>query len=193
VGVADLDPTLAAVVADLPRARYVFFGFGDRHYLMASHHRAPTLLRAIWPGDGIMLVTGLEVEPEEGFGAANIVALAVSTEQLHALQGFIAGSFVASNGALTAYRVGPYPGSLYYLASPRYSALHTCNTWVAEVLQASGLNVRTDVIFASQLWSQVRRLQQHQAAGVPRPPAALSGPDVGDLPLYNPTQLTLSY
>jgi hypothetical protein len=32
---------------------------------------------------------------------------------------------VVSDGAISAYRQGPYAGSLYYLASPTYSAVHT--------------------------------------------------------------------
>jgi Protein of unknown function (DUF2459) len=166
LAVADLTMPLAAAVSELPRARYVFFGFGDRHYLLAKRHGGPTLLRALWPGDGIILVTGLEVMPDEAFGAANVVALVVSEVQLRALQGFIVGSFGVSRDDLRAYREGPYAGSLYYLASPTYSAVHTCNTWGAEVLQASGFNVRTGIVFAGQLWSQVKRLQHSQAATV---------------------------
>ena len=181
--VADLATPLAAVVSDLPRARYVFFGFGDQHYLLAKNHHAPALLSALWPGGGLMLVTGLEVSPAEGFGAAHVIALAVTAAQLRGIQGFIRGSFVASDGSLNAYRNGPYDGSLYYLASPTYSAAHTCNTWAAEVLQAAGLNIHTaGVVFAGQLWSQVRRLERaqrrHARAALP------SGPQPGcaDLP-----------
>ena len=37
---ADLGP-LAFVSAEFPGAKYVFFGFGDRHYLLAKQPRCP--------------------------------------------------------------------------------------------------------------------------------------------------------
>lgn len=187
MAVADLTLPLAAAISELPRARYVFFGFGDRHYLLAKSHGGPTLLKALWPGEGIMLVTGLEVSPDEAFGAAKVVALAVSHAQLRALQGFIGGSFAGAQRELRAYREGPYPGSLYFLASPTYSALHTCNTWGAEALRAAGLNTHTGVIFAGQLWSQVKRLQRAQAAIDASPPAGLTDPNIGGRPALLPS------
>jgi hypothetical protein len=47
------------------------------------------------------------------------------------------------------------------LGVPKYSALHTCNTWASEVLRAAPLRThRWGVLFAGQVWSQVRRLQR---------------------------------
>ena len=47
--VADLQPPLNAVAAQFPGVRYLFFGFGDRHYLLAKDRNAPVLLAALWP------------------------------------------------------------------------------------------------------------------------------------------------
>jgi hypothetical protein len=161
---ADLPPPLNAVADDLPQARYVFFGFGDRHYLMANTHGAPVLLSALWPGAGIVLVTGLGQSPQAGFGSEHVIELSLTREQSAALRGFIWNSLRTDNGALHIYREGPYEDSLYFLATPNYSALHTCNTWGAQALRASGLRVHSaGVIFAAQLWSQVRRLKREQA------------------------------
>jgi hypothetical protein len=66
---------------------------------------------------------------------------------------------------LTPYANGPYEGSLYFSAIPQYSAFHTCNTWAAEGLSAAGLPVESaGVVFAGQLWGQVRRLEKKQVA-----------------------------
>jgi hypothetical protein len=66
-------------------------------------------------------------------------------------------------GVLKVFRPGPYEGSVYYLAVPKYSAFHTCNTWGAQVLRAAGFHVRTNgVVFAWQLWMQARRLKRGQ-------------------------------
>jgi hypothetical protein len=162
---ADLSQPLNAVATDLPAARYIFFGFGDQHYLLSQHRGGPVLLGALWPGPGLILGTGIDSSPEQAFGAGQVVALRLNAQQLHALQAFIWTSMRTQNGRLDVYASGPYEGSLYFLATAKYSAVHTCNTWAAQALRAAGLPVRTvGVIFAGQLWSQAQR-ESRSAAG----------------------------
>jgi Protein of unknown function (DUF2459) len=163
IAVAELTPTLTAVAADLPQAHFVFFGFGDRHYLLAKKRNTPVMLGALWPGSGILLVTGIAGSPIAGFGADHVIQLTLQTEQMDALQAFILKSLQTEEGAIKVFRAGPYEDSAYFLAVPKYSALHTCNTWGAEGLKSAGLPVHVKgVIFAGQLWSQARRLQKSQ-------------------------------
>jgi hypothetical protein len=163
IEVAELAPPLASAAAALPGAQYLFFGFGDRHYMLAKKHNASVLLAALWPGAGMMLVTGLSSSPEEGFGADRVISLTLSAEQMRALQAFIWNTLDTRSGALSVYAPGPYPGSVYFTASTKYSALRTCNTWVAQALRASGLRIHAaGVVFASQVWSRVRRLKRMQ-------------------------------
>jgi hypothetical protein len=165
LAVEDLTAPLNAVAADLPGTRYLFFGFGDKHYLLAKKHKAPAMLGALWPGAGIMLVTGLAGTPDAAFGAGSVVALTLTAEQMRILQSFIWKSFVANGEAVSVYQNGPYEDSWYFLATPKYSAFHTCNTWAAQALRIAGLHVHSGgVIFAGQLWSQVER-----ARSVPAP------------------------
>jgi hypothetical protein len=165
---AELGPQLQFVAAALPGMRYLFFGFGDKHYLESRSHGASTLAAALWPGRGIMLVTGLDASPLQGFGAKHVIELALSAAQSSALQDFIAGSFVTVNGSAQVYEPGPYQGSVYFLAVPGYSALHTCNTWASEALRAARLHVHSfGVLFAGQLWSQAARLRRLEEAAAP--------------------------
>jgi hypothetical protein len=189
VGVStdDLAAPLDAVATDLPGARYVFFGFADKHYLLAKHHNRPVLLRALWPGDGIMLVTGLASAPDEAFGAEHVISLGLDADEMRSLQSFIWKSLRTQDETLNVYQAGPYEGSVYYLAVPKYSALHTCNTWAAEALRAAGFHVHTaGIVFAGQLWSQAARLKRTQERELPcsqersvglKCKAALSRPD----------------
>jgi hypothetical protein len=156
-----LQPPLAHVMQEFPRSRYAFFGFGDRHYLMAKNPGAPTLLEALWPGPGLILLTTLSNSPAEAFGVAEVIELPLSAEQSRAVQEFIWRSLsLDPAGSLTSYAAGPYEGSSYFAAVPRYSGLHTCITWAAEALRAAGFPVRTRLtLIAGQLWRQARALR----------------------------------
>jgi hypothetical protein len=158
----DLQPPLNAVVGQFPGVRYLFFGFGDQRYLLAKDSSAPGSLAALWPGRGMILATGLASSPQDAFGTAHVVALSVTQKQARDTQAFVWHSL--ENG-IKPYATGPYEGSLFFAATPRYSAVHTCNTWVAESLRAAALPIHSGgVIFAGQLWSQVRRLEKKQSA-----------------------------
>jgi Protein of unknown function (DUF2459) len=163
---ADLDPPLAPINAEFATARYLFFGFGDRHYLLTKSKNAPLLLRALWPGPALLLVTAIDGTPAAAFGQSQVIRIELSAAQAHALQSFIRTSMVGTD--LTALAPGPYPESAFYAAAQQYWALHTCNTWVAEALRAADQPVHSrGVVFASQLWIQVRRLAQLQGGLVP--------------------------
>jgi hypothetical protein len=175
---ADMQAPLNSIAGQFPRVRYLLFGFGDRRYLLAKNRNAPVLLAALWPGRGMILATGIGSSPQEAFGAAHVAALAVTQEQMRNAQAFVWRSLEGhstdqegqsthtDHAAVQPYATGPYEGSLYFAAAPRYSALHTCNTWAAQSLAAAALPIRSaGVLFAGQLWSQVRRLEKNQLAG----------------------------
>lgn len=161
---AEVGAPLDAIGSFFAGNHYLLFGFGDKHYLVAKRQSFPQMLGALWPGEGMMLVTALEISPEEAFGGAEeVIRLAVSVREADAAQEFIWNSFLRPGTAPTVYASGPYPGSAFFLSADHYSAFHTCNTWAAEVLQAAGLPVRkSGVMFAGQLWSQVRRIDAAQ-------------------------------
>lgn len=157
--VSELGLPLAAVAADFSSARYVFFGFGDRRYLLSRNKNFPSLLAALWPGAGIVLATGLVAPPEQAFGAEHVIRLKVSSAQAQAVRDFVWNSLIKANGTVGLFAKGPYAGSLYYGAIPTYSAVYTCNTWAAEALRSADLPIHAvGVVFAAQLWAQVRRV-----------------------------------
>jgi uncharacterized protein (TIGR02117 family) len=149
---ADLQPPLAALRADFPPARYLLFGFGDRHYLLDKDQALGGMLGALWPGAGLMLVTSLASTLQAAFGAGNVIEIAVTPAQSADAQAFVWRSLATNDGAIAPLRAGPYDGSLYYASSDRYSAAHTCNTWAAQGLQAAHLPVHSQgIVFAGQL------------------------------------------
>ena len=167
----DLQPPLKDVVGQFPGVRYLFFSFGDQRYLLAKDRNAPVLLAALWPGRGMILATALTSSPQEGFGAAHVATLSLTDKQMRDIQAFVWRSLdkksaeQESGSGIKPYAPGPYEGSLYFAATLRYSAFHTCITWAAESLRAAALPIHSaGVIFAGQLWSQVLRLEKKQSA-----------------------------
>ena len=167
----ELAPPLDSVALRFPGARTLFFGFGDRRYLMSRHRDAPVLLRALWPGPGLILATGVSATPAAAFGAAHIVALPVSREGSVRAQDFVWNALTEEqagqlrDGSPTGLP-GPYGGSLFFASRMRYSALHTCNTWAAQLLEAAGLPLHSGgVIFAGQIWRRVTRLAARDRPG----------------------------
>jgi hypothetical protein len=164
---ADLQPPLRSLLDEFPGAQYLFFGFGDRRYLLAKNRNAPVLLAALWPGRGMILATGLRSPPTVAFGVRQVVALAVTLRQASDAQAFVWYSLdrPSVNDPVRSYAAGPYEGSLFFTATPKYSAFHTCNTWAAESLATAALPIHSaGVVFAGQLWSQVRRAEKKQSA-----------------------------
>ncbi len=159
---AELPQPLASLRAPLPNARYLLFGFGDKHYLLTQGRSFDRLLGAVWPGEGLVLLTGIEATPEEAFGAREVMRLTVSVTQALEMEEFV-WKTLAQNGVATVLAPGPYPGSFYYTSSQRYSGLHTCNTWAAQALRSAGLPVHSSgVVFSGQLWRQVRRIERRE-------------------------------
>lgn len=163
IAVPDLRAPLRVVQAQLPQARYLLFGFGDRRYLTARSKRLDALLAALRPGAALVLLTGLSDTPQDAFGARAVRVLPLESRQMQSVQAFIWQTLAHAHDLPVRVQAGPYGGSVYLGAQPRYSGLHTCNSWAAEALRAGGLAVHVHgVIFAWQLWRQLPRLQRAQ-------------------------------
>jgi hypothetical protein len=163
--VTDLHGPLARLAADFPGARFLIFGFGDRHYVLAKDKNFGEMLAALWPGPGLILVTGLSADPGRAFGADHNARIRVTPAQADAAAAYVWRSIAADAAGLAhPYAPGPYGGSLFYLSTTTYSGWHTCNSWTAEGLRAAGQPVlSTGVLFAGQVWDQAEEL----ASGIP--------------------------
>lgn len=161
----DLQFPLAALRADFPASRYLVFGFGDRHYLLDQDRGVGGMLAALWPGPGLILATGLISTMQAAFGEGNVIEIPVTAAQLRSAQDFVWSSLAAEHEAVAPLHAGPYEGSIFYPASPRYSAVHTCNTWAAEALRAANLPIHSGgVALSGQLWMQARGIELRRDA-----------------------------
>lgn len=160
LAVQDLTAPLASLSEPFPGGQYLLFGFGDRQYLISGGLSGMSLVRALWPGPGLLVVTGLRAPPQSAFGDRNVIRVDVPAEDARRLQSFIWHSLAAQEGRIDVLRVGR-SGSMYYASTERYSAFHTCNTWAARGLQSARLPISSrGVEMAGQLWYQVRQLSR---------------------------------
>lgn len=163
----EVGPRLAGLRADLPGARFLVIGFGERAYLLHRDHDSGDLLAALFPGPGALLVTGLRVAPQQAFPAGDVIALRVTARERVRLDDYLAAAFDRPGGAPHVIATGPYDGSTFFAATQTYSAGFTCNTWTAEALQTAGLPVHAEgVVFADGVADQARQIAVHQARQV---------------------------
>lgn len=154
---AEIAGKLRRLAAEFPGSPYLIFGWGAHGFYMAPHPGLADALRAALPGPAVMLVIPLGVAPTAYLGAGAVWALPVSRTGLARLSQYLWNE-VAKDGGGTPLRAGPgpYPGSVFYVSTGTYDASHTCNTWTALALRASGLPVAAaGVVIPGQLTGQL--------------------------------------
>jgi len=158
-----LSGPLAQLAATSPGARYLVFGFGDRDFYMEREVTVGSTLTALFPGPGVVLVTGLRATPEAAFGAEHVVELKLRRADFDHVADFVWQTLETGDGA---HRLadGPYPGSSFYASDRIYDGLDNCNGWTAVALQRGALPVDPDwVLFAGQVMNQARRAAAERA------------------------------
>jgi len=160
----DAGPAIVAFAAGYDGSRFLCFGFGDRRYVLSRQRDAWTLLSALIPGDGAILLTVLRDTPAAAFGADNVVRLGIDNDGLQRLRAFLVKSVQTdAAGAPIKLGEGPYEGGLFLGATATYAGFYTCNTWTAEGLRTAGVPIYGPVLFASGVMTQVRALADSAA------------------------------
>jgi len=153
----DADARLLRVTRGYDGSNYLCFGFGDRHYLITGERGPLTLLSALLPGDGAILLTILRDTPAAAFGAGNVVDLELDEAGIGRLRAFLNRTIQENDaGEPLGLGNGPYPGGLYFGATARYNGFYTCNTWTADALREAGIPMHGPVLFAEGVMRQVR-------------------------------------
>lgn len=124
---------------DFPEAAWFEFGWGDREYYPAESPDVGMALSAVLvPTPAVVHLAGFDAVPRRHGPDDVTIALPVSAEGLARLVAALDAAFDRGEGARAeAIAPGLYATSLFYPAHGEFHLFNTCNTWVAQRLQAA--------------------------------------------------------
>lgn len=154
----DIAPTALPETADFPGVELIEFSWGDKDYFPDPHSGFFAAIKAaLWSGGSVIHLVGFNGSIEQSYRGAEIIELRLSLAAFSRLLETLGQTFARAqaNGRAPA-APGLFPNSRFYPATPKFSLLRTCNTWVAEILESAGvpLSPRT-AITAGNLASQL--------------------------------------
>jgi uncharacterized protein (TIGR02117 family) len=143
-----------------PGARMLVFGYGKRTFMIAPAHTLGEWIIGPFPGPAAVEVSAISSDAATAYGAEHVETLTLPPGGAARLSAFLWQALSKDDAGNPAYIAqGNWPGSLFYEASTTYGLLHTCNSWSAQALAASGLPITpAGVVFSSTLDAQVRHL-----------------------------------
>jgi hypothetical protein len=124
-----------------PGLKFLVVGFGKRTFMTAPVQTSGDLVVGPFPGDGIILATGLNAPPDVAYNDGISATLDLPPGGAERLSDFIWNTLKTDNGVPVELRPGFFPGSIFYVTETRYAGTRTCNTWTADALQAAGLKI----------------------------------------------------
>jgi uncharacterized protein (TIGR02117 family) len=157
----DIAPAEIPESTDFPGAEFIEFSWGDQDYFPDPHSGFFAAIKAaLWSSGSVIHLVGFSGALEQVYRGAEIIELRLSLGAFNRLRESLSKTFFRTQGSSRAPAApGLFPNSRFYPATPKFSLLRTCNTWVAEVLEAAAVPIspRT-VITAGNLAGQLAPL-----------------------------------
>jgi hypothetical protein len=156
----DADTHLMRLVVGYEGSRYLCFGFGDRHYLLSRERGPMTLLSALLPGAGAILLTVLRDTPAAAFGTDNVVRLDVGEPGMERLREFL-GNAVQTDDAGAPISLGEGPIQAASTSAPRLTMTASIRAIPGPPTPcARPIPILGPVLFADGVMRQVRQIAQ---------------------------------
>jgi len=158
----DLTDKTMPELADFAAAQLIEFSWGDKDYFPdPTSGIFGAIKAALWSGGSVMHLVGFSDTVENFYRGASITELRLNATAYERMVKYINETFAREKlSGRTPSAPGLFPYSRFYPASRSFSVLRTCNTWVAEALEAAGLPISSAfVITAGNLQSQLMAVQ----------------------------------
>lgn len=168
----DVPPGRVPEAADMPGARYLEFGWGDREYYPSPQPTIGMALDAVMtPSPAVLHLAGRDAPPQESPPDIEVLAVPLTTTGLERLIARVDEAFDRpAGGRAASVAPGLYRDSRFYPAHGEFYLFNTCNTWIADKLAAGGVRLRAGVITADDLMQRLR--EALGIRGSPRAPSA---------------------
>ena len=145
---------------DLPEARYIEVGWGDKAFYQADKATLWLALKAaLLPTPSVLHLVWFDLPAVAYFPASEVIEVRLSPQDFANLCVFIHETYNRDEQGKTTY-LGPglYRTSAFYLATGTYHLFNTCNNWIAAALRAAGCPISPGrAITAHSVLSQTRR------------------------------------
>ena len=129
---------------EIPVAKYLMFGWGDRSYYTNRNAGFGLLLKAaLLPTKSVIHVVGIDRPLEDYFRSSTIVRVMVSKQGADQLGKYISSQFSRRDGKMVVAADGLYPNSTFFEANGRYYFPNTSNKWTARALRETGYPIST--------------------------------------------------
>lgn len=163
---SDLVRELPTLADTFNEGDWLELGWGDEGFYRAPQATLGLALRALLrPTPAVLHVLAIGDAPRRRFASSEVVEVRLSEDGYRQLLAFVAASFSRSpQGIPSELGPGLYGESRFYRAEGRYSLLRTCNTWLAEVLAASGCPLQpSTLVTTTQLLERLHQLPRSAA------------------------------
>jgi uncharacterized protein (TIGR02117 family) len=150
-------------LGDFPDVQFIEFSWGDQDYFPDPNSGVWAALRAaFWSGGSVLHLVGFNEAIAQFYPGAKLTELRLDANGYRRMIDFISQTFARPAAKIRApASSGLFAYSRFYPARTHFSVLRTCNSWVAEALEAAGLPLSPRwVITASNLASQLEALNR---------------------------------
>jgi len=164
----------ALAAGSLPGGGWIEVGWGDERFYKQTGLGPRRLLDALrclfWPNNrSVIRMEALPAPPDQVYAPRMFTRLRLSERGVDRMVDRLDRSFLSVRGAPMPSPPAPHdPGGVFFRSGERFSLLHMCNHWIADMLDAAGVPTTPaiDTVTAGLLLDlQVRaRAAPHAAA-----------------------------
>lgn len=152
-----------------PGLKLLVVGFGKRTFMMSPVTDLGDLIVGPFPGDGTLLVVGLNASPEVAYSEGTEALVHLPPGGAERLSDFLWHTFRVKDGLPVKIGDGFFPGSIFYATRTGYAGWFTCNTWAADALHVAGVDISAEgVLFSGQVLSRAEPVSGGLCAITPK-------------------------
>lgn len=158
--ISEVDTTIWPEAVDFKEFNFIDVGWGNYDFYQAPDNDPLLALKAIAvPTTSVLRVDAFRIQPDAYYGNYKKLRFCLSRRQFDKLCRAISNSFDRDATGEATVTQKAY-GLKFYLATGKYHAMNTCNTWVAIMFREAGFDNRINgIIIARQLFSSLSEFQ----------------------------------